>query len=540
MPETKQQMSRFVAIFASGTMLSRGLGLVRDMVLAALIPTSSLGLFWAAFRLPNTLRDLLGEGATNAAFVPTFAEAREKQNDVEYRRTISAVYSSMWLVFIVVTIAGILLAPYAPKLLGALDTYTGDTHQNNHDPQLVVQLIQWTFPYIFFIGLGVFCMAPLFVARHYSTPSWTPVLLNISLIGCCLLLRDYFAEPAWALVVGVWIGGIAQMVVLTWAMYRHTGVLVPSFDLGHPAIRRCARLLSPVVIGQSAGPINKLVNTFFAVSLGTSTVTALTMANNLVQLPLSVFGVAVSVAILPSISRAGARGEMDVVRDTMIHGLRQSFYLVMPAMGVLMVLSEPIVRLLFERGHFGPETTAMTAVATLYYGSGLLAFAWVKVCAQGFYALKDTKTPVAAAGISMLLNIALNFALVVPMGFRGLAFSTTVAFAANFLMLYALLCRRYGPLWNTAMLVALAKMTLACILASAVAYGALLGITTWVGLPGILHKLVAVVVPGGLSIVVYAVASHLLRVEEFQHLLGAVRRRSTPTVAPVDNEGNEV
>lgn len=540
MPESKQQMSRFVAIFASGTMLSRGLGLARDMVLAALVPTASLGLFWAAFRLPNTLRDLLGEGATNAAFVPTFAEAREKLSDEEYKRTVAAVYGAMWLVFIVVTVAGIVIAPYAPGLLGALDRYTGDAHTNGHDPQLVVQLIQWTFPYIFFIGLGVFCMAPLFVARHYSTPSWTPVLLNVSLIGSCLMLRGYFAEPAWALVVGVWLGGIAQMAVLTWAMYRHVGVLWPRFDFAHPAIRRCARLLSPVVVGQAAGPINKLVNTFFAVSLGTSTVTALTMANNLVQLPLSVFGVAVSVAILPSISRAGARGEFGVVRDTLIHGLRQSFYLVMPAMGVLMVLSEPIVRLLFERGHFGPDTTAKTAVATLYYGSGLLAFAWVKVCAQGFYALKDTKTPVAAAGMSMLLNIALNFALVVPMGFRGLAFSTTVAFAANFLMLYALLCRRYGPLWDADMLRALLKMSIACVLSTAIAFGALHAVDLIVGVPALLHKLLAVVVPGTLSVLVYAGASHVMRVEEFHTLLSAVRRRVVPTVAPTDDSGNEV
>ena len=120
-------------------------------------------------------------------------------------------------------------------------------------------------------------MAPLFVARHYSTPSWTPVLLSVTLIGCGLLMRNWFEEPAWALVIGVWLGGVAQMVVLTWAMHKHVGVLWPNFDLRHPAIRKCALLLAPVIIGQSAGPINKWVNTFFAVSLGTKTVAALTV-----------------------------------------------------------------------------------------------------------------------------------------------------------------------------------------------------------------------------------------------------------------------
>lgn len=540
MADSKHQISRFIAIFASGTLLSRMLGLVRDMVLGALIPTSSLGLFWAGFRLPNTLRDLLGEGATNAAFVPTFADAKEHLPEKDYRATVAAVYAAMWVVFLFVTIGGILAASYAPHLLNALDAFTGDTGPNEHDPMTIVRVIQWCFPYIFFIGLGVFCMAPLFVAKHYSTPSWTPVLLNVSLIGCCVFLRDYFEEPAWALVVGVWIGGILQMAVLTWAMRRHVGVFWPSFNLRHPAIRKCAYLLAPVAIGQSAGPINKLVNTFLAVSLGGSTVTALTYGNNLVQLPLSIFGVAVSVAILPSIARAGARGEMDVVRATLIHGLRQSFYLVMPAMVVLLVLAEPIVRLLFERGKFTPETTAQTAAATLYYATGLLAFAWVKVCVQGFYALKDTKTPVAAAAVSMLLNIGLNFALVGPMGFRGLALATTIAFMVNFVLLYLLLCRRYGRIWDAPMLSALARMSIACILAAVAAWSGLWAVEHYVHGHVSLLKLLAVAVPGISAVITYIVASHLLRLDEFQHLVGAIRRRKAPPVEAItpDNEGN--
>ncbi len=533
MPDSKQQISRFIAIFASGTLLSRVLGLVRDAVLGALIPPSSLGLFWAGFKLPNTLRDLLGEGAMNAAFLPTFAEAKETLSDKEYRSTVAAVYSAMWIVFLVVTLMGILAASYAPHLLNALDAFTGK-RQNEHDPATIVLMIQWCFPYIFFIGLGVFCMAPLFVARHYSTPSWTPVLLNVSLIACCVFLRHKFEEPAWALVVGVWLGGILQMAVLTWAMRRHAGVTWPSFQLRHPAIRRCAYLLAPVAIGQSAGPINKLVNTFLAVSLGGSTVTALTYANNLVQLPLSIFGVAVSVAILPSISRAGARGEMDVVRSTLIHGLRQSFYLVMPAMAVLLVLAEPIVRLLFERGQFTPETTAQTAVATLYYGTGLLAFAWVKVCVQGFYALKDTKTPVIAAAASMLLNIALNFALVGPMGFRGLALATTIAFILNFVLLYILLCRRYGRLWDAPMLFALTRMTLACILAAVAAWAGLWAVHQYAATHTAFVKLLAVALPGGLALATYITASHLLRLDEFRTLLSAIRRRKAPPIEALD------
>lgn len=537
MPDSKQQISRFIAVFASGTMLSRVMGLARDVVLAAAVPTGSLGLFWAAFRLPNMLRDLLGEGATNAAFVPTFAEAKDKLNDADYRRSVAAVYSAMWLVFAGVTLAGVLLAPYAPHLLDALERFSGGhPHGNGHDPAVLVGIIRWCFPYIFFIGLGVFCMAPLFVAKHYSTPSWTPVLLNVALITAGWLGRGHFEEPAWALVIAVWAGGIAQMAVLTWAMYWHVGVLWPSFELGHPAIRRCSRLLAPVVIGQAAGPVNKLVNTFFAVSLGTSTVTALTYANNLVQLPLSIFGVAVSVAILPSISRAGARGDLETVRETLIHGLRQSFYLVMPAMAVLIVLAEPIVRLLFERGHFGPETTAKTAIATLYYGAGLLAFAWVKVCVQGFYALKDTKTPVAASAVSILVNIGLNFALVGPMGMRGLALATTIAFAINFVLLYLLLCRRYGPLWDTPMIGSLLRAGAASGVAAVAAWGALAGLDLLAPGAGFAGKCLRVAVPGGAALGAYIALSYLLRLEEFRALVAAIRRRRAPMAEALDTD----
>jgi len=524
MSDSKRQFARFAAIFASGTMLSRVLGLARDIVLGALVPTASLGLFWAAFRLPNMLRDLIGEGATNAAFVPVFSQSRENSDDAQYRGLVAAAYGAMLLLFGVVTTLGVLLLPVTPWIMALLAPITNAQPEDLPGPA-EIRLMQWVFPYIFFIGVAAFATAPLFVARHYSTPAWSPTLLNVALIGCLLLFGGYFEEPAWALVVGVWVGGILQMAVLLRAMRRQVGVSLPRLDLRHPGVRRCFRLLTPVLIGQSAGPINKLVNTYFAISLGTSTVAALTYANNLVQLPLSIFGIAVSVAILPSISRAGAAGALGEVRDTLRTGLRQTCFLTLPATVGIVLLSGPLVALLFQHGEFGADTARMTAEAAALYGAGLLAFAWVRVCVQGFYAVQDTTTPVVCAALSMALNIALNFALVGPYGFRGLAVGTSIAYAFNFLLLFALLWRRYGALADLRLLWGIARIALASAvlgLAVAGAYSAARAALPGAGL-GVRAVIVALPILAGCA--AYAVACVVLRVEEFTQFSSLALRR---------------
>ncbi|HEX72440.1 MAG TPA: murein biosynthesis integral membrane protein MurJ [Candidatus Hydrogenedentes bacterium] len=469
--ETNRRVSRFAAVFAGGTMLSRALGLVRDMVIGGLVPDASRDAFLFAFRFPNMLRDMLGEGAANAAFVPVFAEAREKDSEAKYRELVSACLSAMILLFGALTVIGLLLIPWVPAIIEALRPLTRAEPKDAEQLRLTVRLIYWTFPYLFFIGLAVFAMGPLFVARHYGTPSWSPVLLNLALIATCLGLRDWFPDPAWALVTGVWLGGVAQWAAMWLAMKRHTGVLLPNFQLGHPGIRRAAWLLGPVILGQAAGEVNKLVDGFFAYSLSDGVVSALFYANRLVQLPLSVFGVAVAVAILPDISRAAARRDDLAIRETLLHGYRQSFFLAAPAMLGLLALGRPIVRLLFERGHFGEEMTNMTSISLFYYGLGILSFVWVKISVQGFYAEQNTRTPVIIASASMVLNILLNCALVGLLGYRGLAIATTLSFTVNFLLLYVFLCNRHGLLWDAATASALGRTTLAALIATAAAYG---------------------------------------------------------------------
>jgi putative peptidoglycan lipid II flippase len=518
MSDDRRRDTRHALIFGAGTLLSRLLGLVRDVLLARLIPLASLDAFIVAFRLPNMLRDLVGEGASNAAFVPVFSETLEKKDPKEFREAVSAALSAMLLILGMVTLLGVLIAPLLPQWLGALEPITGAEAHAEGYLDLMSSLTRWTFPYIFFIGLAVFMMGALFSVGHYSTPSWSPALLNVSLIVACLTLRDLFPDPAYALVTGVWLGGISQLAVQYAAFKRHTGVLWPNFRLNHPAVWTIFGLMIPVILGQAAGEVNKLVDTFFAAALERGTVTALFYANRLVQLPLSIFGIATSVAILPTLSRAAARDDVPEVHAILMHGFRQSFFLILPSMLGLIVLADPLVRLLFD---FEDDTGAMTATALRLYALGLVGFVGVKVAVAGFYAVQNTRTPVIIASVSMLLNVLLNAALVRPLEYRGLAIATTIAFTINFALLYVLLCVRFGPVWNRDFLFGIGRICLAGLMMGAAAYGtAIRCLRTFDG-----NALITVSATLTVAIVVYAVMAAVLGIPEFRDTLAAFRRR---------------
>lgn len=508
-------------------MLSRVLGLVRDGVLGYYVPAASRDAFFLAFQLPNMLRDMLGEGATNAALIPVFTRRKESDGEEGYRRSVRAVLGIFVLMFAAICVVGVLVTPYVPHAVEVLRRWSGGAPKPDEQWQNTVLMMQWLFPYLFFIGLTAFATAPLFIARHYFTPSWTPALLNVALIACCVAPTAWFGGAEWGLVVGVWLGGIAQMAIMFWAMQRKTDILLPSFEPRHPDVSRVFLLLGPVILGQTAGEINKLVDRFFAYGLEADTVTALYYSNRLIQLPLALFGIGVSVAILPTITQALARNEPRVARDTLVLGLRQSFFLLAPATLGLMILGEPIIRILFERGEFTATTTQMTNTAMIYYAGGLLAFGWIKVSAQGFYAAQDTRTPVAVAAGSMVMNIVLNFALVPSMGFRGLALATTISFAANFLVLFVLLSRRYGVLLDFPALVDGIKVIIASVVAIGAAHAVLTGAAQFVGAsPAIGMDILLLLTAMLAAALIFAGASLLLRIPEAYDLMAALRRRA--------------
>lgn len=547
MAHSEGQLSKFIAIFAGGTMISRVLGLVRDSMVNALIPVGPREAFLVAFRLPNTLRDIVGEGASNAAIIPVLSEVHEKRSKEEFRAVVASVFGGMILVLSLVTIAGVLLVPWMLAQINHLNTITG--REQPYSPEELKQLAsmgRWIFPYIFFIGLAVFSMGVLFTVGRYSTSSWAPALLNLAMIGSCFLTFHKVMSAEYALVLGVWVGGIAQVAVQHYSMGRHTGVWWPSFRLNRSEILTILALMGPVAIGQAAGEVNKLVDSLFAYS-DKGAVTALYSANRLVQLPLSVFGFATAAAVLPAVSRAAAQQRPDQIRALLMHGLRQTYFLVLPSMVGLIVLGKPIVRLLFEYGHFTPVDSEWTANALIIYSIGLLAFSGVKVSVAGFYAVKDTKTPVIISSGSMILCIALCALLVKPFGYKGLASATTISYFANFTVLYILLSQRYTRMWDAKFISGLIRMSLATAAMAAIAFGiylkladtvpddryvkyavtlsGVLGERTAEFLTVVFARAVVAGVPIGAAVLSYFLLSKFFGVDEFDSFMKLLKRK---------------
>ncbi|GMW01821.1 MAG: hypothetical protein AMXMBFR84_29580 [Candidatus Hydrogenedentota bacterium] len=521
---SSRDISRFTAIFAAGTMLSRVLGLVRDMAYP-LLPQESRAAFITAFRLPNMLRDLVGEGASNAAFVPVFTEVLHTRSEEEFRSLVSRAMGMMLVLLTLLTTAGVLLTPFLLYGLDAIEPFTGAKQRPDETVHLLVALGRWTFPYLFFIGMSVFAMGALFTVRHYSTPSWSPVLLNISLIACIVLLRDQFTEPAYALVVGVWIGGITQLAVMLWALRKHAGVLRPRFRLRDPGVLTILALLGPVIVGQAAGEVNKLVDTMFAYNLGDLAVDALYFSNRLVQLPLSIFGMATAAAVLPAASAAAARQDKSGVREVILVGMRQTSFLILPSMMGLILLGEPIARLLFEYRHFGPEETIATGRAVAIAAAGLLAFAWVKVVLAGFYAVKDTRTPVIISSACMLLNIVLNILFIKPFGYMGLAAATTIAYVVNFSVLYLMLCKRYGRMWDAPFGSSMVRMLTATAAMTAVAYTLSVRLHPILQGDTVANRFILVAAPLGFAAAAYFALCRLMDLPELNSFVAIVRRK---------------
>ncbi|MBP9003522.1 MAG: murein biosynthesis integral membrane protein MurJ [Candidatus Hydrogenedentes bacterium] len=518
---------RFAAVFAGGTMISRITGLARDIIFTAIVPSQALGSFLFAFSLPNMLRDMLGEGASNAAVVPVLSERKVHEGEEGYRRALEAILGSMLLVFILITIVAILLMPLAPRLLNALTFFTGRAlPQQEEDLRHLVRVMQWTFPYFIMICMAAIMMGPLFIRGRYAVASWSPSLLNVAFIAACVVLIGKFHQPTWGLVTGLWIGGLLQLGAMWWDLARSHGPVIPRPALRDPAFRRVLALLVPVTIGQSAGEVNKLVDRFFAMSLGEDKVLALYLSNRLVQLPLAMFGVAVSVALLPELSRLNALGRREETRRLLMKGFSQTLFLIGPAMCVLIALREPLVRLLFERGAFTEEATRLSSDALFYASLGLVSFAWLRMANQGFYADHDTRTPVMLGALSMGLNIALNMILVRPMGYLGLALSTSVCYTVNFVLLYVFLWRRYGALATPRWIARVGGIVLASIAAGA---GGWLCWQAWaaeISIPGTIGRAMGTLLSLAVSGIVYLAACAAMRHPDLREFLAGLRRRA--------------
>lgn len=433
------KVAKAAGIVGAATMVSRVFGVIRDMVIAAFFGASWMtDAFWVAFRIPNMLRRLLGEGSLTVSFVPIFTEYLQKKTREEALELASNAFTILSVILAVVSVLGILLSPWivgliAPGFIAKPEQFA-----------LAVFLNRLMFPYIFFIALVALCMGILNSFRHFTAPALSPVMLNIAMISAALALHDTFAEPITALAVGVLIGGVLQL-AMQWPVLLKFGVKFKfRFNLRHPGIKQIGLLMLPAIFGAGVGTINVFVGTILASTLPGGSITYLFYADRIMEFPLGIFAIAIGTAALPSFSKHVAAGQIDELKSSISFSLRLMLFLTIPAMVALMALNLPIISVLFQRGAFDAQDAIYTGQALFCYALGLWAFSVLRVFISSFYSLKDSKWPLKAAIITLIVNVLFSLALMYPLKHNGLALANSISAAVNVLILAFVLRRKIG------------------------------------------------------------------------------------------------
>ncbi|MBF0272604.1 MAG: murein biosynthesis integral membrane protein MurJ [Magnetococcales bacterium] len=446
------QLLRSTAIIGFFTLLSRITGFVRDMIIARAFGAGmGADAFFVAQKLPNFLRRLFAEGAFSTAFVPVFADHLAKGDPEETKNAVHAVFTHLALWLMVVVAVGQVIMP--ALVLVAAPGFIDDPGKFD----LAVLLSRVTFPYIFFISLTALAAGILNSHKKFAIPAATPILLNASMILGATVLTRHFDPPVMGLAIGVTLGGILQLAFQLPALHRLGLGFRFRWDPKHPSIKRILTLMGPSVLGVSVAQINLLLDLFLASWLPEGSISYLYYADRLLEFPLGLIAIALSTAILPMLSAKAARGDEAGFKSNLETALRVVAFLTLPATVALMVVGEPMLALLFERGAFAPETTRLTAYALLAYGVGLPALATVKVTAPAFYAMKDTRTPVRIAIICMVANMVMNLILMFPLHHAGLALATSLGGFLNAGLLLRALRKRMGITVSRELMITLFK-----------------------------------------------------------------------------------
>lgn len=432
------------------TMLSRFLGLARDVVFARVIGAEALAdVFFVAFKIPNFFRRLFAEGAFAQAFVPVLGEYREKGSVAAVRELVSRVAGNLGLTLIFITLFIVLASPLMAAIF-APSWYM----ENPSKFTATAEMLRITFPYLLFISMTGVAGAVLNSYDRFAVPAFTPLLLNVTLIAAALIGAPLFEQPAYALAWGVLVAGIVQFIFQLPFLRSIHMLPMPKVDWQHSGVKKVLALMAPAIFGVSVSQINLLLDTILATFLPTGSVSWLYYSDRLSELPLGVFGIAVATVILPNLSRHHAGQSNQAFSETLDWALKMILVIALPAAVALMLLAEPILVTLFYYGEVMTlRDMAMASLSLKAYAAGLIAFMLIKVLAPGFFARQDMRTPVRIGVIAMVLNMLFNLLLVIPLhkywqvGHLGLAAATSLSAFINAILLFISLRKKaiYQP-----------------------------------------------------------------------------------------------
>jgi putative peptidoglycan lipid II flippase len=523
MPHASQHIAKSASLISVATLVSRLLGLVREQLIAYLFSRTATDAFYVAFRIPNLLRDLFAEGAMSSAFVPTFTEYIKKRTPKEAWQLASNVITLLLIALSLICALGIFFSNWI------IGKFAGEYRVIPDKFDMTVAMTQIMFPFLPIIALSAVLMGILNSRGTFFLPALAPALFNLGSILVAIVLYGWLksrgVNPVFGMAIGTLAGGLLQFGVQIPPLLRCGFRYSFQINLRHPGVQRILLLLGPGTIGLASTQVNILVNTWLATRQGEGPVSWLNYAFRLMQFPLGIFGVAIATAALPTISAHVANRDYQKLGKTISDSLRMVLLINIPASIGLMVLSRPIIGIIYQHGRFKASDTIETSKALIFYSIGLFAYSAVKVLVPAFYALGRSHIPVIISAVTVAFNIAFNLAIIGPMGFRGLALGTSIASILNLFLLIYWIRRNSVPLdyWANIkvivkILAASALMGLACFTSYDWMDSLLTPVRIW-GLGLVLGSSI------GFGILTLFVASRAMRISELDSAIQLVMKK---------------
>ncbi|MCL4557065.1 MAG: murein biosynthesis integral membrane protein MurJ [Deltaproteobacteria bacterium] len=430
---SRSDIAKSAGVVSIMTLVSRILGLARDISFAYFFgAVTSADAFFVAFRIPNLLRRLVGEGAMSSSFVPVFTSYHAKYGDEEAKKVSDITFTYLLIVLVALSVLGVVFSKQLVYLFAP--GFDADPKKFG----LTVTLNRIMFPFILFISIAALCMGILNSLRRFFVPALSPIILNISIITF-ILIASRGRHAILIVAAGVIVGAVLELVPQLVLMRRKGFMFSLNFDYTHPALKETLFLFLPMMFGAAVYQLNVFISNVLASFLRTGSISYLYYASRLFEFPQGIFAVSLAIAVLPTMSRDTATSGVSRLKDSLTFSLRLLNFVTIPATAGLIILSRPIIMVLFHRGSFSISDAAAVSSALIFYAIGLWAVALSRVITQAFYAMKDAKTPVVIAVFTVVINLLLSTWLMNGMEYRGLALATSISAYFNiFYLLYAL------------------------------------------------------------------------------------------------------
>ncbi|MBF0517607.1 MAG: murein biosynthesis integral membrane protein MurJ [Nitrospirae bacterium] len=515
----KSAIARSALSMTTATSISRLLGFVRDMLVAKFLGAGGLSdSFFVAFRVPNLLRELFAEGSMSSGVIPVLSQYNATKGPQAAAGLVRVVFTFISILSGLVCLAGIFFAPQIVNLIAPGFSSNADKFTQT------VMLTRVMVPFLFFVSISAIVMGALNSRKVFFIPAMASAWFNIGIISAIGAFYFFLADHSLVVAIGVTIGGFFQFASQVPTFYKYDFSLKPDFSFSHPGLKQIGLLILPATLGTAVSQFNIFFSTILASYLPTGSITYLYYAMRLIQFPVGVFGVAMGMAVLPSLSEHAARGDFDNLTKDFTFSLRLLFSITLPSMIGLISLSQPIVNVLFQHGHFDYLATQGTTTALLYYCTGIWAMVGVRVVASTFYSMQDTKTPVRAAVFTLIINIAMSVILMEHLSFAGLALSNALSSSANFLILFYYLNKKLRHIAVRGIVWSIMKTLLSSILMG-IAGWYLVNIRQWDTSGHFVVKSLYLTLIIGVCAAVYFSAAHVLKSEETGYIIRMFKRK---------------